>query len=241
MSKFRPYLSIVIPAYNEAERIAPTLRDVAAWLEAERLVAEVLVVDDGSTDGTARVVEALARELPVIQLVHGWVNRGKGHAVRVGMLRASGWLRLFMDADNATTIRELPALLARIADGAEVAIGSRRAPGAVRRVRPPWFRRAWSRVANQVVQAGLLEGIHDTQCGFKLFTAEAATRIFQRTITDGWGFDLEVLVHARQLGYRVDEVAVHWQDDPRSKVHPLRDAVKISREYLRIRRAVAVR
>jgi dolichyl-phosphate beta-glucosyltransferase len=122
-----------------------------------------------------------------------------------------------------------------------VAIGSRRAPGAVRRVRPPWFRRAWSRVANQVVQAGLLEGIHDTQCGFKLFTAEAATRIFQRTTTDGWGFDLEVLVHARQLGYRVDEVAVEWRDDPRSKVHPLRDALKISREYLRIRRAVAVR
>jgi len=236
MSNQRPYLSIVIPAYNEAERIVPTLRDVAAWVAQERIAAEVLVVDDGSTDATVCVVEELARELPVVRVVASTRNHGKGHAVRLGMLYARGTLRLFMDADNSTSIHELPRLLDRIAAGADIAIGSRRAPGAVRSVKPAWYRRAWSRLANRVVQAGLLAGIEDTQCGFKLFTAAAAVRIFERVRTHGWGFDLEVLVLARQLGYRVDEVAVTWQDDARSRVRPLRDAFKIAWEYARIRR-----
>ena len=237
MSKQRPYLSIIIPAYNEAERITPTLREVAAWVEAEHIAAEILVVDDGSRDATVAVVEALAAELPGVRLIASTPNRGKGHAVRLGMLSARGTLRLFMDADNSTSIAQLPALLDRVAAGADVAIGSRRAPGAVSGVRPPWYRRAWSRLANRVIQADLLEGIHDTQCGFKLFTAEAAARVFERLSTDGWGFDLEVLVLARRLGYRIDEVAVTWSDDPRSKIHPLRDALRITREFLRIRRA----
>jgi dolichyl-phosphate beta-glucosyltransferase len=229
-------LSIVIPAYNEAERITPTVRDVHAWVSATGVTAEILVVDDGSTDETAVIVRALAGELPGVRLLQSAANRGKGAAVRLGMRRATGALRLFMDADNSVAIRELPGLLRRVADGADVAIGSRRAPGAARDVRPPWYRRAWSRVANGIVQAGLLGGIADTQCGFKLFTAAAATHVFARLETEGWGFDLEVLVLARRAGLRIDEVAVAWSDDPRSKVDPWRDAWRISREFLRIRR-----
>ena len=236
-SPSRPYLSIIVPAYNEAERITPTLRAVQAWVAAERVAAEILVVDDGSRDGTRDVVRALARELPDLRLIESWPNHGKGHVVRAGMLTARGTLRLFMDADNSTPISELPRLLDRIAAGAHVAIGSRRAPGAVQQIKPPWYRRAWSRLANRVVQAGLLDGIRDTQCGFKLFTAEAAEAIFARVKTTGWGFDLEALALARRLGYRTDEVAVAWTDDPRSKIHPLRDAWRITREFLRIRRA----
>jgi glycosyltransferase involved in cell wall biosynthesis len=237
----KPYLSVVIPAYNEAERIGPTLRGTIAWLEAQGLSAEILVVDDGSTDATRDVVSQIAlgygTRRVTIALVDSWPNRGKGHVVKVGMLTARGRLRLFMDADNSTPIEELDKLLERVALGAQIAIGSRRAPGATMAKRPPWYRRAWSRLANRVVQAGLLGGIHDTQCGFKLFTAECAERIFSRVITPGWGFDLEVLALARRLGYRIDEVAVAWTDDRRTRIRPVRDALRITREFLRIRRA----
>ena len=244
MSLNKPYLSVVIPAYNEAERIAPTLRRTVAWLDAQELSAEILVIDDGSTDATREVVRALADEIASprvrIGLVESGPNRGKGHVVRAGMLTARGRLRLFMDADGSTPIEELPKLLDRVALGAEVAIGSRRAPGATMSVRPPWYRRIWSRLANRVVQAGLLGGIHDTQCGFKLFTAQAAERIFTRVETSGWGFDLEALALARRLGHRIDEVAVRWADDRRTRIRPIRDAFAIFVEFLRIRRRLAV-
>lgn len=231
-----PYLSVVIPAYNEAERIAPTLRAVHAWLAEQAFTSEILVVDDGSTDATKLVVTALADELDNLLLVESWPNRGKGHVVRLGMLTARGSLRLFMDADGSTSIEELPPLLARIAAGADVAIGSRRAPGA-RASHAPWWRRAWSRIANRVVQAGLLEGIQDTQCGFKLFTRTAAEAVFAHVRTAGWGFDLEALALARRLGFRLAELPVRWVDDRRSRIHPVRDAIRITREFLRIRRA----
>jgi glycosyltransferase involved in cell wall biosynthesis len=237
----KPYLSVVIPAYNEAARIGPTLRATVDWLSEQALLAEVLVVDDGSTDDTGGVVRALADELRRpevrVELIESHPNRGKGHVVRAGMLTARGRLRLFMDADNSTPIHELPKLLDQIALGADVAIGSRRAAGATIANRPPWYRRAWSRLANRVVQAGLLTGIQDTQCGFKLFTAIAAERVFRRATTPGWAFDLEVLALARRLGHRIDEVAVHWSDDRRTRIRPLRDAIRITREFLRIRRA----
>jgi dolichyl-phosphate beta-glucosyltransferase len=237
----KPYLSVVIPAFNEAERIGPTLRRTVAWLDAQELSAEILVVDDGSADATVEVVRALAAELATrrvdVGVVESHPNRGKGHVVKAGMLTARGRFRLFMDADDSTPIEELPTLLDRVALGADIAIGSRRAPGATMARRPPWYRRAWSRLANRVVQAGLLGGIHDTQCGFKLFTAEAAERIFARVITPGWGFDLEVLALARRMGYRIDEVPVRWTDDRRTRIRPIRDAIRITREFLRIRRA----
>ena len=233
-----PYLSIVIPAYNEAARIAPTLRAVSAWLARQPFSGEILVIDDGSTDGTGELVRILAAELGGIRLIESRPNRGKGHAVRLGMLASRGERRLFMDADHSTPIDELPALMARLDAGAAVAIGSRRAPGANAARKPPRYRRAWSRLANRVVRASLIDGIRDTQCGFKLFSCGAAEAIFPLVRTAGWGFDLEVLALARRMGLRVDELPVRFRDDPRSRIRPLRDAVRISREFFRIRRAL---
>jgi dolichyl-phosphate beta-glucosyltransferase len=231
-----PSLSVVIPAYNEAERIGPTLDAVLGWLACQPLQYELVVVDDGSEDQTRKVVRRRFDGEPHAWLIESKANHGKGHAVRVGMLAARGDLRLFMDADNSIPISQLPGLLALIRSGAHVAIGSRRAPGAATDVRP-LYRRLWSRVANRVVQAGLLSGIGDTQCGFKLFTGAAATDVFSRLRTDGWGFDLEVLALAQRLAYPIAEHPVCWSDDPRSRINPLRDAWRITREFLRIRRA----
>jgi dolichyl-phosphate beta-glucosyltransferase len=233
-----PHLSIVIPAYNEAARIAPTLRAVSAWLARQSFSGEIVVVDDGSTDGTGELVRILGATLGDIRLIESRPNRGKGHVVREGMLAARGVRRLFMDADHSTPIDELPALVARLEMGADVAIGSRRAPGASAARTPPWYRRVWSRLANRVVRAGLIDGIRDTQCGFKLFSREAAEAIFPLVRTAGWGFDLEVLALARRMGLRIDEVPVRFFDDPRSRIRPLRDAVRITREFFRIRRAL---
>jgi dolichyl-phosphate beta-glucosyltransferase len=234
-------LSVVIPAYDEAERIVPTLEATVAWLRRHGATFEIIVVDDGSHDGTSAVVESLGARLDEIRVITSTPNRGKGHAVRIGMLAARGHLRLFMDADNATPISEIGPLVVAIDRGAAVAIGSRRAPGARAARAAPWFRRAWSRLANAVVQAGLLRGIRDTQCGFKLFTAEAAKAVFGRLSTPGWGFDLEALALAQRLGFSIAEVAVTWRDDPRSRVRPLHDAVRVTREFLRIRRRLGRR
>jgi glycosyltransferase involved in cell wall biosynthesis len=232
-----PTLSVIIPAYNEAQRIGPTLDDVIAWLRRQPLPHELYVVDDGSEDETCAVVQKRLEDLAFARLIRTPENRGKGHAVRTGMLAARGDLRLFMDADNSTPIAELDGLLALVRSGAHVAIGSRRAPGATIDVRQPWYRRLWSRAANRVVQAGLLDGIHDTQCGFKLFTGSAAGAVFARARIDGWGFDLEALALAQRLGFQVAEQPVSWSDDSRSRISPLRDAWRITKEFFRIRRA----
>jgi len=234
-----PYLSVIIPAYNEAQRIGPTLDDALAWLEAQMLSWELIVVDDGSTDSTRFVVLDRIANHPWARLLESRPNRGKGHAVRLGMLAARGELRLFMDADNSTPLSQLPNLLEAIHRGAQVAIGSRRAPGASNKTgaRPPWYRRWWSRLANRVVRGSLVAGIRDTQCGFKLFTGAAASAIFPWVNTAGWGFDLEVLALAQRLGLGVAERPVAWSDDRRSRIHPLRDACRITLEFLRIRRA----
>jgi glycosyltransferase involved in cell wall biosynthesis len=203
---------------------------------AQSLSVEILVVDDGSNDGTPDLVRALARELGGIALWPSRPNRGKGHVVRLGMLTARGERRLFMDADHSTPIDEIGALMAAIDGGADIAIGSRRAPGASAARKPPRYRRAWSRLANRVVRAGLIPDVRDTQCGFKLFTAAAAEAVFPWVRTPGWGFDLEVLARARTHGLRIAEVPVRFTDDPRSRVRPVRDAIRITREFVRIRR-----
>lgn len=236
-----PQLSVIIPAYNEEQRLLPTLTAVHGWLAARPGRHEILVVDDGSDDDTGQVVRAFLVRHPraPLRLITSARNQGKGHAVRAGMLAARGALRLFMDADNATPISELPRLLAAVEAGARIAIGSRRAAGAELRRRQPWFRRAWSALANRVVRAGLVQGIRDTQCGFKLFDADAAAAVFGPLRTRGWGFDLEVLALAQRQGLAIAEVPVCWTDDRRTRVHPLRDALRITGEFLRIRKMLA--
>lgn len=210
-------LSLIIPAFNEAQRIEPTLRRAQQFLAARPASFEIIVVDDGSTDDTVALVTALAGELPGLRVLCSPANRGKGHAVRLGMRAATGHVRLFSDADGSTPIDELDALLQALAQGADIAIGSRYL-AASRVTQPqPWHRRVWSRLVNQVVQRVLLPGVVDTHCGFKAFTAAAAARTFAACTVDGWSFDLEVLARAQAQGLRIQEVPVRWQNDARSK------------------------
>ena len=227
-------LSLIIPAFNEAQRIGPTLRRAHRFLAARPARFEIIVVDDGSTDDTVALVTALATELPGLRLLCSPANRGKGHAVRLGMLAATGQVRLFSDADGSTPIEELDALLQALAAGADIAIGSRYLAGS-RVTRPqPWFRRVWSRLVNRLVQRLLLPGVVDTHCGFKAFTAAAAAQTFAACTVDGWSFDLEVLARARAQGLRIREVPVRWENDERSKAR-IRQLPREFRHMYRLR------
>ncbi|GGM37844.1 hypothetical protein GCM10008956_12750 [Deinococcus arenae] len=228
----RVTLSIVIPAYNEAERILPTLAAFAVAVSAIGEAWELIVSDDGSRDGTAELVAGLPwANLRVLR----HANTGKGGAVRRGVRAARGDLILFADADNSTPIEELPRLIAAVRAGAHVAIGSRAAEGA-EEVGKSAVRRAVSGGLRRVTR--LLTGVtaEDTQCGFKLFRAEVAHDLFQRSVLDGFSFDLELLYLASRAGLRVVEVPVRWVDAPDSKVDPLRDSVKFLRDLLTLRR-----
>ena len=229
-------VSIIIPAYNEEARIEPTIRKTVALLAAHPLRWEVVVVDDGSRDGTVALCDRLAAELPGVRVLATSPNRGKGHAVRVGMLAARGAVRVMCDADGSMPATELPRLLAPIAAGqCTIAIGSRYV-GSTSVERQPAWRRAWSRLCNLVIQKTLVPGVRDTQCGFKAFTADAARATFGRATIDGWAFDLEVLALAKRMGYVVREVGVEWKDDKRSKVNPWKDLWKVIREAVTIKR-----
>lgn len=207
-------LSVVIPAYNEAERLPPTLRRVAAALAGRDF--EIVVADDGSSDGTAEA--ALALGLPALRVLRAEHNRGKGDAVRRGMLGAAGDRRLMTDADLSTPIEDLARLEAALDAGADVAIGSRAVADSRVEVHQPAYREAMGRLFNACVRGLLLPGLHDTQCGFKLFTAAAAERAFARSVLDGFGFDVEVLYAARRAGLRIAEIGVTWRNDAASRV-----------------------
>ena len=210
-----PSLSVVIPAFNEALRLPATLARVRSYLDARQPSFEIVVVDDGSTDATAAVARAGAA--PIVVLRHAQ-NRGKGHAVRAGMLAARGERRLMTDADLSTPIEELAQLEAALAQGFDVAIGSRAVAGARVEVHQPAYREAMGRLFNRLVQALLLPGLHDTQCGFKLFTAAAAAAAFSACRLDGFSFDVEALYVARRRGLRIAELPVVWRNDAATRV-----------------------
>ena len=211
--------SIVIPAFNEARRLPPYLDEVVGFFEGRGEPWECVVVDDGSTDGTADAVRAVTARCPAVRaLVLGPRNHGKGGAVRAGMLSAVGRFRLFTDADGATPIAELKRLEPALTAGADVVIGSRALPDPSVSVRSLPHRRRAGRVFNRLVTGVGLGGIEDSQCGFKAFTARAALSLFGALRTEGFGFDVEVLLRARAAGYRVVEVAVNWADQSGSKV-----------------------
>jgi glycosyltransferase involved in cell wall biosynthesis len=230
-------LSIVVPAYNEEHRLPPTLARLHAFLAAQPMRWEIVVVDDGSRDATCAVVEAAMANIPNLRLVRQSPNRGKGAAVRLGMLAARGQIRIMSDADGSMSPDQLPRLLAPIlACTAEISIGSRYAEGARSDIKQPLYRILWSRLANSLVQRSLVPGVRDTQCGFKAFTAEAARDLFRLGRIDGWAFDLEILALARRAGYGIAEVGVEWTDDRRSRVNPLKDMWKVVREAMTIRK-----
>lgn len=210
-----PSLSVVIPAYNEARRLPATLERVRAHLGGAKRVFEVVVVDDGSSDGTADAARAAGE---AVRVLRHEPNRGKGYAVRRGMLAATGERRLMTDADLSTPIEALARLEAEIDRGVDVAIGSRAVAGARIEVHQPAYREAMGRLFNVLVQALLLPGLADTQCGFKLFTAAAAATAFGACRLDGFSFDVEALYAARRRGLRIAEVPVVWRNDAASRV-----------------------
>ena len=212
-------LSVVIPAYNEESRLPLTLRDVDAYLRKQDYEYEIIVVNDGSRDRTVEVTNALAREIANLRLIDNQKNRGKGYAVRQGMLEAKGAYRVFSDADNSTSITHMGRMWPEFEKGFEVIIGSRDIEGAVIAVRQAWWRRRLGDIFNLVVQSLTgLWGIWDTQCGFKGFSARAAREIFSCAKINRWAFDVEVLVIAKKLGYQIKEVPVTWVNDKQSKV-----------------------
>jgi dolichyl-phosphate beta-glucosyltransferase len=231
-----PHLSVVIPTFNEARRLPATLERIQTFLLARGVSAEILIIADGSTDGTAALVDAMAVSpggIPLRVLVNP-VNHGKGYAVAQGVFHARGERILMTDADLSTPIQELDRLTGWLDRGWKVAIGSRVLPGP-REVRRSGRRVLVTRVFNWLVSRIALSGFSDTQCGFKLFESEAARTIFSRLTIDRFAFDVEVLAIAKILDLPVTEVPVAWYEDPDSRVHLLRDSLGMIRDLLRIR------
>jgi dolichyl-phosphate beta-glucosyltransferase len=228
-------LSLVIPAYNEAARIRPGLETLIAWARASGINMELVVVDDGSSDGTAAAVEETVGERLPLRILRNDPNRGKGFSVRRGMLAATGEIVAFADADFSTPIEEADKLLAAIReDGYQIAIGSRAMHGASLDRRQPFYREYAGRLFSLYYRALLLPGFVDTQCGFKFFRRDVAQAIFRLQTLDGWAFDAELLYIARRLGYSVAQVTVHWRNDPGSKVKMLRDGPRMLMDVLRV-------
>ena len=213
-----PYLSVVIPAYNEEQRLPRTLKAVVEYLSPQDYSWEVAVVDDGSKDRTADIVREFKITEPRVTLLQYGGNRGKGYAVRYGMTHTTGQFRLFMDADNSTTIDHFATFRPLFAEGFDVVIGSRDVQGADIAVHQSWLKEKLGDLGNLWVQAWAVPGIWDTQAGFKVFTGQASDDVFPRLTIDRWGFDVEALAVARLLGYKISEQPIRWENDPNSKV-----------------------
>ncbi|MGZ4821321.1 MAG: dolichyl-phosphate beta-glucosyltransferase [Terriglobales bacterium] len=227
--------SLIFPAFNESERLAPTLEKVLAYVSQQRWQAEIIVVDDGSTDGTADVVREFAGSHGIVQLVQNPGNRGKGYSVRNGMMHAHGDVLLFSDADLSSPISEATKLIAAIESGAEVAIGSRWLQSEVQTQRQSLARQFFGRVYNLLLRLILGLDYKDTQCGFKAFTRQAARLIFSAQRIERWGFDPELLFLAHTYGLRVAEIPVEWGHADASKINPFSDGIRMFGEMLSIR------
>lgn len=230
-----PQYSIVIPAFNESARILATLESVVACVRDKGWGAEVLVVNDGSRDATAEIVKAFARDAPGVRLIENPGNRGKGYSVRSGLLQARGEVVMFTDADLSAPIEEAERLFAAIAQGADIAIGSRWLEKGRQTHRQPLYRQFFGRCFNAVTRAVMGLRFADTQCGFKAFTRAAAQTVFQLQTIERWGFDPEILFIALKRGYRIDEVPVSWAHDERTRMSYLRDGLTMLQEIAIIR------
>lgn len=227
--------SIVIPAYNEGERLGATLDKVMAFLDQKKWTAEVLVVNDGSTDNTADLVRQHISRAPRLRLLENPGNRGKGYSVRNGMLQASGDILLFTDADLSSPISECEKLFAALSDGAEIAIGSRWARSELQTQRQPLYRQLFGRMFNLLLRMFL--GLHfkDTQCGFKAFTRAAAQTVFPLQKIERWGFDPELLYLGQRAGFKMAEVPVEWAHCTGTRLHPFRDGIRMFGDVMKIR------
>jgi glycosyltransferase involved in cell wall biosynthesis len=231
----RPRYSVVVPAYNESGRIGASLEQILDHLRAQQWDAEVLVVDDGSRDNTFDVLNRFAAEHPQVRVLQNPGNQGKGYAVRNGMLHARGEVLLFTDADMSSPITEAEKLFRALEQGADVAIGSRWLDPTLQFQRQSLQRQVLSRLYNIFLRMVLLFPYRDTQCGFKAFTRRAADKIFPRQRVTRWGFDPEILFLAHRMGLKVAEVPVRWGHDTGSKIHPVRDGLRMAWDTIKIR------
>jgi glycosyltransferase involved in cell wall biosynthesis len=227
--------SIVIPAYNESNRIRPTLDEILRYTGERKWDVEILVVDDGSGDDTAAIVREYGGIHPQVQLVQNPGNRGKGYSVRNGMLHARGDICVFTDADLSSPVTEAEKLIAAIRQGADIAIGSRWLRAELQTERQPLYRQAFGRIFNMLLRVVLDLRFSDTQCGFKAFRREAAQRIFPLQRIERWGFDPEILFLARRMNLQTVEVPVVWAHSEGTRLHPFRDGLRMFGDVMRIR------
>lgn len=227
-----PLLSIIIPAYNEEQRLPASLDKILAWRQTAPYSVEIVVVENGSRDRTTAVAEAYASQYSGLRVLHS--PKGKGAAVREGMLHAWGEYLFICDSDLSMPIAEVEKFLPPQLEGYDVAIGSREAPGAVR-YNEPTYRHLMGRVFNFIVRVLAIPGFQDTQCGFKMFRREIAQNVFARQLMPGWAFDVEALYLARKNRAHIVEVPIHWYFNPDSRVEPLRDTWNMFWDVLRIR------
>ena len=230
-----PYLAVIVPSYNEESRLLPTLERLREFFLAQEYTWTVTVISDGSKDRTNSIAQEFADKNPGFFLLAYSPNRGKGYAVRRGMLETLGENILFSDADLAAPIEEVDKLLTHMREGADIAIGSRPLKESNLEIRQPWYREQLGRAFNRAVQLLAIRGIEDTQCGFKIFTRSAAQDIFKRCKLDGFGFDFESLMIAKDLGYRIDEVPIRWSHQEGSKVVLMRDGPRMLRDLVKLR------
>ena len=227
--------SVILPAYNESARIAGTLDKILDHATQRGWSVEVIVVNDGSSDDTAAIVREYASKHAVLRLLENPGNRGKGYSVRNGMLHATGDILLFSDADLSSPIEEADKLFAAIAQGADIAIGSRWVDRSLQIRRQPLHRRIFGRIFNLALRIILGLQYKDTQCGFKAFTRRSAQAVFPLQKIERWGFDPELLYLARKFGFNVSEVPVAWSHREGTRIHPLRDGIRMFGELLRVR------
>ncbi|MEW5718644.1 MAG: dolichyl-phosphate beta-glucosyltransferase [Chloroflexota bacterium] len=238
MEPRQPFLSVIVPAYNEAERIGDTLTSIIAYLQAQTYTSELIVVDDGSRDATAQIVQSKLKNSSMTNLIRYTPNRGKGYAVRRGVLASQGEYVLFTDADLSTRVTETEPALQYLQRGYDVVIGSRALVNSQMIVFQPAYRRLGAKIFNVlrdgIVGAGIRQ-FKDTQCGFKGFKGTVARQIFEQVTVDGFMFDVEVLYLALKLKYRVAEMPVRWADVPGSKLRLFRDTMRMFRDLAMIR------
>ncbi len=227
-------LSVIVPAYNESKRISSTLSHIHEYLQKSSLTFEIIVVDDGSKDHTTQVVEEIAKTMPELQVIHYMLNQGKGYAVKRGVEASQGRFILFTDADNSTPIQEFDKVFPLLKTH-EVVIGSRYLADSNVVVKQPRYRIILGRLGNFLIRSFLIDGIKDTQCGFKTFQHGAAQEIFARMKIKRFGFDMELLAIAKLLQYSIQEVPVNWYNSPDSRVRPIKDAFHTLRELIAIK------
>jgi len=225
------FLSVIIPAHNEENRLPNTLEQVLRFLEGHSFASEVIIVENGSVDRTLEVAQEFARKHENVHVIQS--DRGKGAAVRRGMLTAQGEYRFMCDADLSMPVEEIVKFIPPALEGFDMAIASREAKGAVR-YNEPAYRHIGGRGINFIIQAMILPGLNDTQCGFKCFRADVADDIFSLQTLPSWSFDIELLYIARKRGYRIKEIPIHWYHHSETKVSALRDALQMIVDIFRI-------